>query len=133
MLEIWGRKNANQVIQVLWTLAELEIDYQRHSIGTRNGDLETEEYKSLNPNSKIPTIRDNGFVMWESHAIIRYLARQYGLGTLYPDNPQKAAIGTFLMNFYVGIENIIKRISKEYYQNLPKGLRVNKRSKLYCK
>ena len=92
MLEIWGRKNANQVIQVLWTLAELEIDYQRHSIGTRNGDLETEEYKSLNPNSKIPTIRDNGFVMWESHAIIRYLARQYGLGTLYPDDPQKAAV-----------------------------------------
>ncbi len=37
------------------------------------------------------------------------------------DNTQKAAIGTFLMNFYVGIENIIKRISKEYYQNLPKG------------
>lgn len=92
MLEIWGRKNANQVIQVLWTLAELEIDYQRHSIGTRNGDLETEEYKSLNPNSKIPTIRDNGFVMWESHAIIRYLARQYGFGTLYPDDPQKAAM-----------------------------------------
>ena len=92
MLEIWGRKNANQVIQVLWTLAELELDYQRHSIGTRNGDLETEEYKSLNPNSKIPTIRDNGFVMWESHAIIRYLARQYGLGTLYPDDPQKAAM-----------------------------------------
>ena len=92
MLEIWGRKNANQVIQVLWTLAELELDYQRHSIGTRNGDLETEEYKSLNPNSKIPTIRDNGFVMWESHAIIRYLARQYGLGTIYPDDPQKAAM-----------------------------------------
>ncbi len=37
------------------------------------------------------------------------------------DNTQKAAIGTFLMNFYVGIENIIKRISKEYYQNMPKG------------
>lgn len=37
------------------------------------------------------------------------------------DNVQKAAIGTFLMNFYVGIENIIKRISKEYYQTMPKG------------
>jgi hypothetical protein len=37
------------------------------------------------------------------------------------DNTQKAAIGTFLMNFYVGVENIIKRISKEYYQNMPKG------------
>lgn len=37
------------------------------------------------------------------------------------DNTQKAAIGTFLMNFYVGIGNIIKRISKEYYQSMPKG------------
>ena len=37
------------------------------------------------------------------------------------DNVQKAAIGTFLMNFYVGIENIVKRISKEYYQTMPKG------------
>jgi len=37
------------------------------------------------------------------------------------DNVQKAAIGTFLMNFYVGVENIIKRISKEYYQTMPKG------------
>ena len=92
MLEVWGRKNANQVIQVLWTLSELGIEYKRHSIGTNPGDLETEKYKLLNPNSKIPTIRDNGFVLWESHAVIRYLAKQYGLGSLYPDDPQKAAI-----------------------------------------
>jgi len=37
------------------------------------------------------------------------------------DNTQKAAMGTFLMNFYVGVENIVKRISKEYYQTMPKG------------
>ena len=92
MLELWGRKNANQVIQVLWTLSELGVEYKRHSIGTETGDLETREYKSLNPNSKIPTIRDNGFVLWESHAVVRYLARQYGLGSLYPEDPQKAAI-----------------------------------------
>ena len=70
MLEIWGRKNANQVIQVLWTLSELDIDYVRHSIGTESGDLDTDDYKSLNPNSKIPTIRDNGFVLWESLSLI---------------------------------------------------------------
>ena len=92
MLEVWGRKNANQVIQVLWTLSELGIKYKRHSIGTETADLETEEYKSLNPNSKIPTIRDNGFVMWESHAVIRYLAKKYGFGNLYPKDPQKAAL-----------------------------------------
>ena len=93
MLEVWGRKNANQVIQVLWTLSELGVEYKRHSIGTKSGDLETEEYKSLNPNSKIPTIRDNGFILWESHAVIRYLAKQYGLGSLYPANPQKSFEG----------------------------------------
>ena len=92
MLEVWGRKNANQVIQVLWALSELGVEYKRHSIGTESGDLETAEYKSLNPNSKIPTIRDNGFVMWESHAIILYLAKEYGLGGLYPKDSQKAAI-----------------------------------------
>ena len=54
--------------------------------------LKPENIKSLNPNSKIPTIRDNGFVLWESHAVIRYLAKQYGLGSLYPEDPQKAAI-----------------------------------------
>lgn len=37
------------------------------------------------------------------------------------DNVQKAALGTFLMNFYVGVENIVKRIGKEYYQVMPKG------------
>ncbi len=37
------------------------------------------------------------------------------------DNIQKAAIGTFLMNFYVGVENIIKRICKVYYRKIPMG------------
>ena len=44
MLEVWGRKNANQVIQVLWTLSELGIECKRHSIGTESGDLATETY-----------------------------------------------------------------------------------------
>lgn len=37
------------------------------------------------------------------------------------DNTQKAAFGAFVMNFYTGIENIIKRISKEYYHKMPTG------------
>jgi len=92
MLEIWGRKNGNQVIQVLWTLDELNLDYKRYTVGGSFGGLDTNEYKALNPNSKIPTIRDNNFVLWESHAIIRYLAREYGQGTLWPNDPKKAAI-----------------------------------------
>ncbi|GIT35157.1 MAG: hypothetical protein Ct9H300mP4_14760 [Gammaproteobacteria bacterium] len=93
MLEVWGRKNANQVIQVLWTLGELGLKYKRYSVGVSSGDLYTDEYRALNPNSKIPTIRDNGFVLWESHAIIRYLAKgENGLGTPYPSDSQQAAL-----------------------------------------
>lgn len=92
MLEIWGRKNGNQVIQVLWTLGELDLDYKRYTVGGSFGGLDTDEYKTLNPNSKIPTIRDDGFVLWESHAIIRYLARKYGQGTLWPNDPATTAL-----------------------------------------
>ena len=35
MLEVWGRKNANQVIQVLWTLSELGLEYKRYSVGVK--------------------------------------------------------------------------------------------------
>ena len=83
MLEVWGRKNANQVIQVLWTLSELGLEYKRYSVGVSSGDLDTDEYITMNPNSKIPTIRDNGFVLWESHAIIRYGQRIW-TGNLIP-------------------------------------------------
>jgi hypothetical protein len=52
MLEVWGRKNANQVIQVLWTLSELGVEYKRHSIGTESGDLETENISLLTRTQK---------------------------------------------------------------------------------
>ena len=52
MLEVWGRKNANQVIQVLWTLAELGLEYKRYSVGVSSGDLYTDEYRALNPTRK---------------------------------------------------------------------------------
>ncbi|MFA5859500.1 MAG: hypothetical protein WC955_10620 [Elusimicrobiota bacterium] len=54
--------------------------------------------------------------------VVEYLVsmkNKTGLNSL--NDTQKAAIGTYLMNFYNGIENILKRISKEYYKTMPKG------------
>ena len=45
--------------------------------------VNTPEYKKMNPNSLVPTIDDGGFVLWESHAIVRYLAAKHGAGTRY--------------------------------------------------
>ncbi len=100
MLEIWGRKNSSNVIPVMWTVGELGLEHQRHNIGGSFGGDDSEEFRKLNPNQLIPTIRDHGFVLWESIAITRYLSRQYGMGTLCPDDPQQAALADQWMDWY---------------------------------
>ena len=92
MLEVWGRKNSSQIIQVMWTVGELGLEHVRHNLGGSFGGLDTQEYGRMNPNRKVPTINDNGFVLWESYAIIRYLSRQYGTGSLWPDDPHQVAL-----------------------------------------
>lgn len=92
MLTIWGRKNSSNVMPVMWTVGELGLEHVRHNVGGSFGGLDTEAYGAMNPNRKVPTLDDGGFVMWESNAIVRYLCRQYGLGSLWPDAPQQLAL-----------------------------------------
>lgn len=100
MLEIWGRKNSSNVMPVMWTVGELGLEHQRHNLGGSFGGDNTEEYQKLNPNQLIPTINDNGFVLWESMAITRYLSRKYGMGTLCPDDPQQTALADQWMEWH---------------------------------
>ena len=92
MLEIWGRKNSSNVAPVMWAVGELGLEHTRHNAGGTFGRLDTAEYRAMNPNGLVPTMNDNGFVLWESNAIIRYLARQYGAGSLYPKDTKTLAI-----------------------------------------
>ena len=100
MLEIFGRRNSSNVIPVMWTVGELGLEHQRHNIGGSFGGDDTEEFARLNPNRLIPTIRDDGFVLWESMAITRYLCQNYGQGSLWPDDPQQAALADQWMDWY---------------------------------
>jgi glutathione S-transferase len=86
MLEIWGRRNASNVMPVLWAVGELGLAHRRHDVGGSFGGLDTREYLALNPNGRIPTIDDEGCIVWESNAIVRYLCRRYGERTLLPDD-----------------------------------------------
>jgi glutathione S-transferase len=86
MLEIWGRRNASNVMPVMWAVAELDLAHLRIDVGGSFGGLDTPGYRELNPNGRIPTIRDGDLVLWESNAIVRYLARRYGAGSLLPDD-----------------------------------------------
>jgi glutathione S-transferase len=88
MLKIWGRTNSVNVKKVLWAADELGLRYERIDAGLQFGIVDTPEYKKLNPNSVVPTIEDDGFVLWESHSIVRYLAARYGEGKLWPTDPR---------------------------------------------
>jgi len=84
MLKIWGRKNSINVMKVLWACDELGLAYQRVDVGGAFGGTREPEYLSMNPNARVPTIEDEGLVLWESNAIVRYLAVTYGHPGLLP-------------------------------------------------
>jgi glutathione S-transferase len=98
MLTIWGRANSVNVQKVLWCCDELGLPFERIDAGLQFGRTGEPEYLAMNPNGKIPTLVDGDFVLWESNAILRYLALQYGGGSpLYPDEPkQRAGIDRWL-------------------------------------
>ncbi len=87
MLKIWGRRNSINVQKVLWAVGELGVAYEHVPAGGSFGLLDTEEFGTLNPNRRVPVIDDGGTVIWESHAILRYLAAKYGSGSLWPEDP----------------------------------------------
>jgi glutathione S-transferase len=84
MLRIWGRTNSINVQKVLWCCDELSLGYERIDAGMQFGVVDTPEYRAKNPNALVPTIEDDGFVLWESNTIVRYLAQRHGTGTLCP-------------------------------------------------
>ncbi|MBR0681124.1 glutathione S-transferase family protein [Roseomonas eburnea] len=90
MLKLWGRLNSVNVKKVLWLLDELALPYERVDAGMEHGVVNEPRYRAMNPNGRIPTIEDAGFVLWESNSILRYLAMKHG-SVLYPVDPAARA------------------------------------------
>jgi glutathione S-transferase len=84
MLRIWGRNNSVNVQKPLWCCEEMGVQYERVDAGGTFGVVNTPQYRNLNPNGLVPTIEDDGFVLWESNAIVRYLAAKHSAGKLWP-------------------------------------------------
>ena len=86
MLRILGRANSFNVRKVLWVCDEIGIAYQREDFGRGFTPTSTPEFLKLNPIGQVPTVIEDGFVMRESNAIVRYLAASRGAKNLYPDD-----------------------------------------------
>lgn len=90
-ITVWGRLNSINVQKVIWALEETGVAYDHVPLGGKFGGLDDPAYRAMNPNGKVPTLRDGDLIMWESHAIVRYLAATYGAG-LWPADSKARAV-----------------------------------------
>ena len=91
-IALWGRKSSCNVQKAMWALEEVGVAYQRIDAGGDLGGLDDPDYRALNPHGKIPTLVDGETVVWESDAIVRYIAARYGAGGLWPEAPEDRTV-----------------------------------------
>jgi glutathione S-transferase len=84
MLKIWGRISSINVRKVVLTAQLLQLPFERVDAGAGFGITKTPDYLARNPNALVPTIEDDGLVLWESNVVVRYLCARHAEGTLYP-------------------------------------------------
>ena len=82
MLRVWGRTNSSNVMKVLWLLDELGLAAERIDAGGKFGRTDTPEYRAMHPLGLVPALEEDGFTLFESNAILRYLCNAHA-----PDSP----------------------------------------------
>lgn len=90
MLRIYGSPKS-RTVRVLWMVGELGLTYDHKDWLPRAPETQTPDYRVLNPNGRVPTIDDDGFILTESMAINFYLAKKHK-SPLYPADPTNEAL-----------------------------------------
>jgi glutathione S-transferase len=71
----------------MWLVGELGLPHEHITVGGKHGGLDTPDFLAMNPHGRIPVIDDDGVIVWESHAIVRYLAARHGDQRFWSDDP----------------------------------------------
>ena len=104
MLKIWGRNTSSNVQKAMWAIGEMGLKYERIDIGGPFGMNKEPAYLAMNPNSLVPTLEeDDGFTLWESNSIVRYLAARHGAGSLEPADPHERARASQWMDWMLTV------------------------------
>ncbi len=91
MITVLGRATSSNVQAVMWGLAELGLPCERLDYGHVHGGTDTPEFRAMNPNGLVPVLRDGALTLFESCAILRYLAGRYGGAPFWPGDPAARA------------------------------------------
>lgn len=101
MLKVWGRRSSLNVQKVLWLVGELGLEYEHIPAGGAFGRLATPEFRALNPHGRVPVVEDGDVAIWESHAILRYLAARYGAPDYWAGDPAVRSESDRWMDWFV--------------------------------
>jgi glutathione S-transferase len=104
MIKVWGRPTSINTQRVLWALADSDIPHElvlaSATMGPKGhiskggaafGVVNTPAYRAMNPNGTVPTIDDDGFILWESNAILMWLALKRAPEVLSGGDPRRLA------------------------------------------
>ena len=104
MLKIWGRNTSSNVQKAMFAVGELKLPHQRIDVGGAFGKNRDAPYLAMNPNGLVPTLEEeDGFLLWESNSIVRYLAAKHGTGTLEPSDLRTRALASKWMDWQLSV------------------------------
>jgi glutathione S-transferase len=105
MIKIWGRNTSSNVQKVMWAVGELKLEHTRVDIGGPFGMNREPKYLAMNPNGLVPTLEeDDGFLLWESNSVVRYLAGKHDkAGVLEPKDAKARALASQWMDWQLTV------------------------------
>jgi glutathione S-transferase len=105
MIKIWGRNTSSNVQKAMWAVGELKLQHNRIDVGGAFGKNKEAPYLAMNPNGLVPTLEEeDGFLLWESNSIVRYLAGKHDRsGVLEPRDPKQRALASQWMDWQLSV------------------------------
>ena len=127
---LWGRASSVNVQKVLWALEDCALPYEHKIVGGIFGGNDDPKFAALTPVRRVPVLQDGNITLWESHAILRYLARgqispmtdmwmEFGSTTLQPP-----FIGLFWQQVRMRKAEQDKALLKKHIKELHEGLGI---------
>jgi len=104
MLKIWGRNTSSNVQKAMWAISEMGLAHERIDIGGPFGKNREPAYLAMNPNGLVPTLEeDDGFLLWESNSVVRYLAAKHQAAVLEPTDLKIRALASQWMDWQLTV------------------------------